>query len=123
MRAQEYSRVEYAGFEFRTEASQADVTFDNSKVRQPEIGARRALMQKYGSIQRIYTHQAWEDGPQICVLEVNWYTNRGVSNISGNPLVQMEDGAAEAEDRSIMIMSAAMLLNTYTTNFLFVGYA
>ena len=117
--------MEYAGFEFRTEESQVDVTFDNSKVRQPvftRAGARRVVHQQYGSIQRIYTHQAWEDGPQICVLEVNWYTNRGVSNISGNPLVQMEDGAAEAEDRS-MIMSAAMLVNTYTTNFLFVGYA
>ena len=48
---------------------------------------------------------------------------RGVGVVQNrNPLVQMEDGAAEAEGRS-MIMSATMLVNTYTTNVLYVGYA
>ena len=98
-RDQEYSRVQYAGYEFRTEASQSDLLCDNSKVRQPVLGPRRILQQQYGSIQRIFTHEAWEGGPKLCVLQVNWYTNRGVSAVSGNPLVQMEPGAAEAKDR------------------------
>ena len=105
--------MEYAGFEFRTEESQVDVTFDNSKVRQPVItraGARRVVHQQYGSIQRIFTHEAWENGPKLCVLVVNWYTNHGVSEISGNPLVQMEAGADSAAGRS-MIMPVVTLLH------------
>ena len=96
--------MEYAGYEFRTEASQATLVSDNAKVRVPYYGARGVVMQAYGSIQKIYTHAAWSGGPEICVFKVNWYADLGKSAISGNPLVRME-----AEDNEHLHLSRFIL--------------
>ena len=91
---QAYSRLQYSGYEFRTAASQSSVKFDNSNVRVPIPMRRGRLEQHYGSISAIFTHQAWPSGPEVCVLELDWYTNLdvygeplGKSEVSGNPLV------------------------------------
>ena len=91
---QGYTRLQYSGYEFRTAASHSSLKFDNSKVRVPIPGRRGRLEQHYGSISAIFTHQAWPSGPEVCVLEIDWYTNHdvsgnplGKSKISGNPLV------------------------------------
>lgn len=34
-------------------------------------------------------HQAWVDGPEICVLEVQIYDDSGTSTVSGNALVRV----------------------------------
>jgi hypothetical protein len=34
-------------------------------------------------------HQAWQGGPEICVLEVDMYDDNGKSAVSGNPLVRV----------------------------------
>ena len=99
---QESSRVEYAGNEFRTEVSQATVVSDNSKVRCPYAGARGKILQAYASVQKIYTHQAWPDGPTICFFELKWYTDHGKSAISGNPLVRMDGEENDHLSRSIL---------------------
>ena len=88
---QEHSRVAYTGHEFRTESSQLGMKTDNAKVRVPFRGARGGLQQLYGQICRIFMHRAWVGGPEICVLEVQWYENRGMSSVSGNPLVRVPD--------------------------------
>ena len=90
---QEYSRVAYAGHEFRTESSQQGMKTDNAKVRVPFRGPRGGLrlQQFYGQICRIFMHRAWVGGPEICVLDVQWYENRGMSSVSGNPLVRVPD--------------------------------
>ena len=93
---QEYQRVDYAGVEFRTEASQQFIRTDNAKVRVPHKNVRGAReYQMYGSIRRILTHQAWEEetvppSPVICVLEVEWYATIRTNLVSGNPLVRKE---------------------------------
>ena len=82
----------YAGYEFRTERSQVNVKFDNAKVRVPMYahgdGVRGTLLQFFGSIHRMFIHEAWEGGPEMCVLEIDWYTNVGRAEVSGNPLVE-----------------------------------
>ena len=93
--------MEYAGHEFRTERSQATLVSDNSKIRCPYIGERGVVLQAYASIQNIYTHQAWSDGPQICFVKVKWYTDHGTSAISGNPLVRMDGEENDHLSRSI----------------------
>jgi hypothetical protein len=94
---QEYPRVEYAGVELRTEASQQFIRTDNAKVRVPFVNSGRGAReyQMYGSILRILTHQAWEEetvppSPVICVLEVEWYATIRTNLVSGNPLVRKE---------------------------------
>ena len=94
---QEYQRVDYAGVEFRTEASQQFIRTDNAKVRVPFVNSGRGAReyQMYGSIRRILTHQAWEEetvppSPVICVLEVEWYATIRTNLVSGNPLVRKE---------------------------------
>ncbi len=57
---QEYARVEYAGVELRTEDSQRFILTDNVKVRVLFLN-RQDEYQMYGSIRRIFTHQAWEE--------------------------------------------------------------
>ena len=88
--AQSYERLQYAGHEFRTKRSQASVKFDNSNVRVPflEAGARGKPRQFYGCISEIFTHEAWEGGPELCVLEVDWYMEYGMNSITGNVLVE-----------------------------------
>ena len=78
----------YAGYEFRTERSQMNVKFDNAKVRVPMYGARGTLLQFFGSIHRMFIHEAWEGGPELCVFDLDWYTNAGRAEVSGNPLVE-----------------------------------
>jgi hypothetical protein len=101
---QEYPRVEYAGVELRTEASQQFIRTDNAKVRVPFFNKnRRSETQMYGSIRRILTHQAWEEetvppSPVICVLEVEWYTNIRTNPVSGNPLVRKEAPGVRNDD-------------------------
>jgi hypothetical protein len=86
--SQAISRVLYAGYELRTESSQLHVKFDNAKVRVPKYGARRSLVQDFGSIYQMFIHEAWVGGPELCVLDVDWYINVGYSAVSGNALVR-----------------------------------
>jgi hypothetical protein len=79
--------VLYAGYELRTESSQLQVKFDNAKVRVPSYQGR-SLVQEYGSIFQMFVHEAWVGGPELCVLNIAWYTNVGTSPVSGNPLVR-----------------------------------
>jgi hypothetical protein len=84
---QSSSRLQYAGYEIRTERSQSSNVTDNSKVRVPLIGSRGRLEQFYGSVKAIFTHEAWTGGPELCVLEIEWFVSHGTSTVSGNPLV------------------------------------
>ena len=94
----------YAGYELRTEQSQVNVKFDNAKVRVPMYanggGVRGTLLQFFGSIHRMFIHEAWEGGPELCVLDIDWYTNVGRAEVSGNPLVEpLPAGRAIRADR------------------------
>ena len=60
---------------------------DNAKVRVPFVGPRGRLEQFYGSVLAIFTHEAWAGGPEMCVLEIEWFVNHGTNPVSGNPLV------------------------------------
>ena len=53
IRLQSFSRLQYAGYEIRTERSQSSNVTDNSKVRVPMIGSRGRLEQFYGSVKAI----------------------------------------------------------------------
>lgn len=92
---QVHKRVRYAGYEFRTVESQRDLATDNSNVRVPYRAPRGRIVDYYGQIHRILTHQAWRDGPTICLLEVQWYQLKGESEGSKNPLVLPPSGDTE----------------------------
>ena len=57
-------------------------------------------MSAYGRIQAIGVHQAFPGGPKKCFLDVDWFTNEGVSPLTGNPLV---DTAQVYETSSVFI--------------------
>ena len=98
-RVQSFSRAQYAGHEIRTDRSQYARMFDNAKVRVPFVGNRGRLEQHYGSVLAIFTHEAWAGGPELCVLEIEWYVNHGINPVSGNPLVGPPGAQGSALDR------------------------
>ena len=87
---QVYSRLQYAGNEFRVPTSQKNILTDNSHVRVPFLRRGRPV-QSYGQNRRILQHRAWENGPETCVLEVLVYDDAGKSAVSGNALVRIPE--------------------------------
>lgn len=72
---------------------------DNSHVRVPNVTNRGREQQQYGTIQAIFVHQAWPDGPELCVLEVDWFVDHGRNPVSRNPLVARPVAPTPADDR------------------------
>ena len=70
-------------------------------MRVPFPDGRGRLEQFYGSIVAMFTHQAWPSGPELCVLEVDWYTNHGRAAVSGNALVGAPENRGHTNDRSV----------------------
>ena len=51
-------------------------------------GSANNVVSFFGSIHKMFIHEAWVGGPELCVLELDWYTNAGRAEVSGNPLVE-----------------------------------
>ena len=87
-----YDRVMYAGYLFATKKSQSSLKNDNSNIKMPyytvEHG-RRVLKSAFGSISRIFLHEMYPAGPKQCLLDVDWFKDEGVSEVSGNALVDI----------------------------------
>ena len=118
IRVQSFSRLQYAGYEIRTERSQSSNVTDNSKVRVPMIGSRGRLEQFYGSVKAIFTHEAWTGGPELCVLEIEWFVNHGTSPVSGNPLVGPPGAQGSALDRYTVTIYISRAAAEVTSNVL-----